>query len=283
MQHEIAPENLTIYECYKLLKKSIDEVSPNIAKKLDEFKEELTTKLKEANEKIQKLENTNKELLKQIEYNERAIKKNNLIIFGLEEEEDENILNKVLTFFAEKLSINDITKSDINAVHRFGRENHLKTKPVVVKLLSLHRKTEIFRNCHRLKNSGYSIANDLTALEQENQKILRKHLKESREKNLNSYISRNRLYINNTSYTSEELKEIEISDQTEETEEDPENINAEIVPHTSQLKDETKKRNATAATPITNTASHRTEEVSRGKTNSCRIRAYPNRRQATRK
>lgn len=277
MSQEMVPENLTIYECYKLLKNAIDVISPNITVKLEEFKNELTSKLREANERIEILEHTNKDLMKQIEYNERELKKNNIIIFGLEEEQGENIYEKVLKFFDEKLE-KKILKSEINAAHRFGRENPSRPKPVVVKFVSYYRKAEIFHNCQILKNSGYSIANDLTLTERQNQKVLRNHLKQSKEQNLNAYISKNKLYINNISYTSEELRQVEKQSETADNEViTTGEINAGKQKVTTQVK------NSTVATPGNITVTHRTEAASSISREKTKTHTYPNRRQATRK
>ncbi|CAG9825675.1 unnamed protein product [Phaedon cochleariae] len=214
MSNEI-PDDLSVSECYRLLIRALDNISKDITTKISEHKEEVSKKFKEADEKIESLQNENKILKKQIESNERELKKNNVIIFGLQEEEEENLYEKVVDFIQNKIQIADFNKSDLSCVYRFGRQDTYP-RPVLVKILALYRKSEILKNGYLLKNSNYSVSNDLSPIERQNQKILRKHLKKAKEQNLEAYIRGNNLIVDTKSYNSSDLVELEKNEKEKE-------------------------------------------------------------------
>lgn len=144
------------------------------------------------------------------------MKKSNLLIFGMHEEDNENIYEKVVEFFKVKLQITDFKKSEISCVFRFGRVKESNPRPVLVKFLALYRKSEVLKNGFLLKNTCYSICNDLSPEEREIQKVLRKHLQEAKKQNLKATIKGNKLLVNNETYTVEELIELEKANVAEE-------------------------------------------------------------------
>ncbi|CAG9759995.1 unnamed protein product [Ceutorhynchus assimilis] len=94
--------------------------------------------------------------------------------------------------------------SDIDNVCVFGKSRH-----ILVKLTSFLKSREILTNCKKLKGTGVSISEDLSKEEREENKILRKHLKEAKEQKLNAYIKNNQLVVNGQAYTAEELQKEE--------------------------------------------------------------------------
>lgn len=196
---------LTIAEVYKGLETLINSTSDSVKQELKNSISELTSTLEAANRRIHELEKENKSLQKQLETQNRELKKNNIVIFGLEEEENENLYGKITHFFHDKLKI-DTNKSEIVNAYRFGTSTPRVT---VVKFVSYHKKVEITKNGKLLKGTQYAIANDLTKNEQDTQKVLRKHLNKARQQNLPTKIVRNKLLIESTLYTAEELKELD--------------------------------------------------------------------------
>lgn len=213
-------DDLSIAECYKLLNKSLSEVAQSITGKLEKYQQSITSQLTEANDKIKELEHINKQLFKELELAKREERKNNIIIFGVKEDEGENIYNKVTNLLKTKVSTN-VSKSEISVCYRFGKNSENKHRPIAVKFVTLHKKQEIFSNCHHLKGSDISISNDLTKEEREAQKVLRKHLKEARDQGLDAKIKKNLLYIDGSSYTVDQLKEAEKDKYSEEKTEQP--------------------------------------------------------------
>lgn len=166
--------------------------------------------------KVLGLEKQEKRNSDQILHLQRELKKNNLIIFGLEEEEEEDLLSKIIDLFNTTLKLK-VTESDINNVFRFGRKN--KSRPILVKFITCYKKTAVLKQGSLLKTTQISISNDLIKEDREKQKVLREHLKTARGAYPDAKIVKNQLLVNNKYYTVNEL--IAISNQNTIQENEP--------------------------------------------------------------
>lgn len=195
--------NSELFIIYEKLKTLITDSTSELGNKIDT----LTDKLEEAEKRLKFLENENKILNKQVQDNLRETKKNNIIIFGLEEEETEDLYNIILDLFNTTLEI-PVRKEELNYAYRFGRQTE-NTRPVVVKFVTFHKKLDVLKKGYLLKGNSISITNDLTKEERENQKILRRHQKNALEQRLDAKIKKNNLIINNTIYSVSDLLNLE--------------------------------------------------------------------------
>nr|CAI5869450.1 unnamed protein product [Callosobruchus analis] len=167
--------------------------------------------------KVETLEKENEKLKQKLEVTERTIKENNLIIFGLPENGQENLEQTFKDLASTKLGI-PILEGDISAIFRIGKQNGTNPRPVVVKLVRSQTKICILKNAKRLKGTGIFIQKDLTAEQQKEQKILIKHYKIAKERKQNVKILKNRLLINGDEYSAEQLEagEDEILEQIQD-------------------------------------------------------------------
>lgn len=188
-----------------------DDVSQNIIiRTITDLTNKQTEILKNEIRDIKKRINRDKEqiqgeiykLKEKYEYLEKSLKKNNIIIFGLEVT-DNNLLKYTLNIFKSHLKI-DITENDISDIYSIGKNKD--KRPVVVKFVSFLKKKQVLNNARGLKGTNIVISEDLTVEERVRNKILRKHLQIAREKKLNAYIKNNRLYINGDVYNAEQLE-----------------------------------------------------------------------------
>lgn len=106
-----------------------------------EFKEEVTRKLQDTNKKILNLGRLTKLLTKKIEYKEKQQRKSKVLIFGLREEHNEDIY----AFFMDKLKIANINVQELSCAYRIEKNNEQKLRPILMKLLVIHKKAEIVR------------------------------------------------------------------------------------------------------------------------------------------
>nr|CAI5821898.1 unnamed protein product [Callosobruchus analis] len=142
---------------------------------------------------------------------EKNFIKNNIIIFGAILTEGNTILEKVIHFLNRTLNAS-LTPHDINDVYTIGKKEE---KPIIVKFTSYLKKIEILNKCKSIKNYNKEnntkilITNELTEKEQEEQRILRSHMKEARNKNLLAYISKGKLTIGKETYTVDDLKNLD--------------------------------------------------------------------------
>uniref|UniRef100_A0A8D9E972 Zinc finger DNA binding protein n=1 Tax=Cacopsylla melanoneura TaxID=428564 RepID=A0A8D9E972_9HEMI len=93
---------------------------------------------------------------------EQYTRRNNLRIFGLKEENKEDVEIKVLKVLNEKLNI-PINKDDIEACHRTGRLDNAKGgRNIIVRFVSRKVRDNVFRNKRLLKDTRIFINEDLT-------------------------------------------------------------------------------------------------------------------------
>lgn len=211
MQESESQPDLTNQEVYMKLRCFIKEVTDQIREEFTAKFSEITTKLQNAESTIITLKEENKELIKQQKQLSREIKRNNIVIFGIEELENEDLYTITKQFIKTNLNI-DITNCEINHIYRFGA-----SRSIVVKLISFHRKLEILKNGYLLKETEYSITSDLIKEDREEQKLLRKYHKEAKIQGKESKIKNKKLIINNTTYTIQDLQNIEKQSNKETT------------------------------------------------------------------
>ena len=102
----------------------------------------------------------------------RERKRNNIIIFGLREVDDDQALVKSLL---SDLDIPFDALSDMRGHFRVGRLNSERPRPNVIKLAHANKKQEILMNARNLKGMelwiGVTIAHDLTKMEYQEERI----------------------------------------------------------------------------------------------------------------
>lgn len=195
---------MTVKEMYDDLKHLIEGIT-------NQF-HDIHAEIKTLKARVNVLEDKNKEDNNCLITIQRELRKNNLIIFGLSEEEEENLLHKVIELFGSKLKV-QVSALEINNIYRFGRSK--KNRPVIVKFVSFYKKLQILKNGILLKGANVSISNDLIKEDREKQNILRKHLKLARSQGLEAKIVNFKLLLGDTYLTVNDLLKIEEKQQTE--------------------------------------------------------------------
>jgi hypothetical protein len=148
----------------------------------------------------------NQQLLTQIDTNRRQ---KNIILFNLEEHPNENtpqLLHTVINLFSNKLEIK-IIPSEIDSVRRLG--NRMDKRPVLIRLQSLWRKSEILQSTKKLKGTDYGISCDYPKEIRDIRRQLVPYLSEARKKSHRAYIRTDKLVIEEKIFTLTELKNLE--------------------------------------------------------------------------
>lgn len=191
----------------KVLKEEIIKNRREIKSAIEASESKLLLKIEELNHRVTNLEIENSNLTNKIEALEVVTKKNNIIIFGLENSE-ESSPSSVCRELKNLLDV-EVHVSDLNNAYRLRTQGK---NPLKVEFVSYLKKLEVLKHCKNLKGSGVAISNDLTYKQRCHNKILRNHLNKAREdSSVKSYIKGNKLYINNRAYTVEELEDKENS------------------------------------------------------------------------
>lgn len=187
------------------LKEVLNEIL-NVKTELKNFFEagevRLVLKLEELKNKINKLESENRELRTKVENLERNQRKNNLIIFGLQLANTDNVKQFVQRKLNELMGIG-LQEQDINNIYSFGKSEN---RTVKLELTTYLKKQHVLANGKKLKGTGIFISNDLTETQRKEYKTLRSYLIDAKGKYENCFIRNNKLFIENTPYTLEDLE-----------------------------------------------------------------------------
>lgn len=190
---------------------------------LEQF-DKLNTKIDANNEKFAKLDEElrqvkldNIEIKKEmdlkdgkIRYLENKIKENNLVLYGIQEEEHEvadALENKVVKVFQDGMSV-EVLKSDISTTYRVGRETNGRTRPIIVKFLSQKIKKEVMDNKRNLKGSNIYINNDMNAEDRKEAQEARYIFKWLKAEGRDVSIRGSKLILDGKSLSQEEIIEI---------------------------------------------------------------------------
>lgn len=126
----------------------LNKILSKVAEKLENFEKTLI----KANEKIKQLEG-------QIDNLQQNEKINNICVYGIEEEENEKVPEKILKLLNEKVKVS-VKREDIVKCYRIGNKTE-KIRPIVVKLDQYNLKYRILKNSGYLKGSKMGISEDL--------------------------------------------------------------------------------------------------------------------------
>ncbi|CAH1110464.1 unnamed protein product [Psylliodes chrysocephalus] len=212
-------DEMTNSELYQKLIEANEKQTTDITSKIDH-------KIKDIQEKVGELESKVNLINKKVINNERMIRRNGVVVFGLEVDKSDFI--KSTTQKLNTLLGTSITRADLNNIY-LGNEKEPKPR-INIEFTSYLKKQEIFGNIKKLKGSGVGIVNDLSYEERQSQKVLKDHLQNAKNQNLQAKIKGTRLEIEGVLYNIEDLKRLEEEganneSSSEEETEDKEKLN----------------------------------------------------------
>lgn len=141
-----------------------NQLEQKIEKKFDKFEEKLNDVSKSIKALDDKINNNSEfcdSLKMKLEHTEQFLKKNSLRFYGLAEHEKEDTLNTVISFINSKLNI-VCNVQDIDSAFRAGKLVSNKSRCILVNFVSNVKRNEVFGVRKLLKNSQFSIFEDLT-------------------------------------------------------------------------------------------------------------------------
>lgn len=148
----------TIVKCFTennvLLSKLVDAVVKAISAEMDK-------RLKTCEQEIIELRDTNKKLQMNIDSMEQYSRRTNVRIFGVFEDDRENVEEKVLDIVNNKIQV-PIQAGDIDRCHRVAKRIDGKIRPILVKFTNYKFKSQVLLNRKNLKGSEIFVAEDLT-------------------------------------------------------------------------------------------------------------------------
>lgn len=176
-----------------------DSITNSIMEKMEDKLIPIIEENKNLKTKVEKLE-------KEINYLKRTEKNNNIIVFGLEENEKSSLelIQKLKETFNQDLDIK-IEEYDINKIYRLGnkKKESNKPRPVLCSFLNNWKKTEIMKRKKNLKT--IYIAEDYSKDVLEKRRELHAKLTEERQKGNIAYLKYDKLIVKEN-YSQEKRK-----------------------------------------------------------------------------
>lgn len=187
------------FERIEKMFQKIDENINLVNAKLDKVVQEM----KQVKEENRKLKSVVAEQEKRIDNLEREVRRKNVVIKGVmdEEEESENKTKEKITTILQKMGVNVDMNMDIEEIRRIGSYVKDRKRPILVKLTKERAKILILQNARNLSGTDIWIDEDFSKTVQEERKALIPHLKEERKKGNRAYLRFNKLIVNGEAYT----------------------------------------------------------------------------------
>ena len=150
-------------DCFKDFKAQIVNKLKNVLTSMNKKIGELENRVqrienRETDIDSMELKNIKIELNRQHQYS----RKDNLRVFGQEENKDEDCKKVVCDLIQKALNVK-IEPCDISAAHRLPQTKKQKHKPIIVRMKDRSLRQEIPTSRKKLKGTGKSIAEDMTA------------------------------------------------------------------------------------------------------------------------
>uniref|UniRef100_A0A147BIZ2 Myosin light chain kinase n=1 Tax=Ixodes ricinus TaxID=34613 RepID=A0A147BIZ2_IXORI len=198
-QKEMAINISTLVQGQKSFEKRLEAIEASTSKIKD-----LSRELNDTQGKLVHLEATVVKLESKIDDLENRSRRNNLVIYGVEEsnaETEQHLMEKVVEgFFKSKMSVE--VKS-LERIHRLGRVARGKPRPIILRFGNYNERQNVLRNAKKLKGTRIFINEDFS----KNVRMIRKKLwesaKENRERGEKVYLSYDKLKINGVTYAWE--------------------------------------------------------------------------------
>ena len=150
--------------------------------------------------KMQKMEADQKEKLIDLQCREM---RDNLIFYNFKEEQgetDQLCMEKLYRLMENELALQNAREIQFHRVHRMGRFNRNKTRPIVAKFAFYPDRERVRGAAKNLEGTSFSIGQQFPKEVQDRRRVLVPMTKKAKLEGKEAYISVDKLYINGTQY-----------------------------------------------------------------------------------
>jgi hypothetical protein len=194
---EISSSKKETLDAVNLIKSTVDNISSQIS--------DMNKSISDSNNRISKLENENSRLVSKIDQLENNIRKNNIIVFGLEEIEnsDDSDSDVFINFGCDKLEV-ILSPFCLSNAYRMGQKTG--KRPLFVQFAHYKNKIEVMKNVGKLKGTSVSISDDLTPTARAQKKLMLKCASDARKSGRNVKVRSNFIIVDDVTVQYSELK-----------------------------------------------------------------------------
>ena len=121
----------------------------------------------------------------------------------IRDESDDECANKLYSFFEEKLKIDSASDIKLDRVHRLGRYNPAKTRPIIAKFCFYPDRETVRKAARNLAGTQYSVSQQFPKEVMARRKGLIPTLKSLKDQGRRAYISVDKLYVDGRLYTGD--------------------------------------------------------------------------------
>ncbi|CAN7941741.1 unnamed protein product [Ixodes hexagonus] len=158
-------------------------------------------KLEQCEASIESLKSQVVTLLDKVDDLENRSRRNNLIVYGINEEDNETLssIRKAVIedLFKSKMGVN---VASVERIHRLGRKAANKSRPVIIKFFDYNEKMLLMKNAPKLKGTKISVSEDYSRRVQEIRKQLWQTVKDNRTQDDKVFLRYDKLILNNDVY-----------------------------------------------------------------------------------
>jgi hypothetical protein len=186
-------------KCTEALDQKLDRVNETVNKIISDY-EQVKESIKEWGKCQQRVD-------EKIRHLEDEKRKNNIIIFGLQEKGDESYLETLeltVKFLRDTMGA-EVSKENIDYVTRIGRKSG--GRPILVKFTTFFKKLEVWRNKKNLAGTKIRMDDDLSLEDRRTRKELIPYLKDARKRGHKAFLRKQVLLVNGKVYGLNFLKE----------------------------------------------------------------------------
>lgn len=191
-----------------ILKTESEQIRKDIKAEIALENTKTLKKIEDCFNRLDQLENKFNNLNKKLIYLDRRLRKNNIIIVGLNIPENSDLIDFVLNKIKDLIDI-DLSAAEINNIELIKIGKHQKA--IKLEFISYLKKKLILRNCNKLKGKNIYINDDLGYEDRQDRKVLTKHLKTARSKGYFAKIQGRTLIVNDDIYNIDQLTQMDIS------------------------------------------------------------------------
>lgn len=134
-------------------------------------------------------------------------RRNNLIVFGVPESANEtadNLQESVVQGMFKNLL--GVSVSTVERIHRTGRKQHDKPRPIILKLIDYREKNAVLSNCAKLKGTNFSISEDFSLPTRQKRKKLWESAADLRRMGRKVKLVHDRIKIDNVLFEWDDVK-----------------------------------------------------------------------------
>lgn len=204
----------TLMGAIKQVKEEINNNKDYLKKEIQSENLKILKKIEEQKKKVDDLLTSQINLECKFSQLHKNTRKNNIVIFGLNIPDKEELISYTLLQLNKYLELT-IEKRDLNNIYqlRSGRSlGTTNTPPIKIEFISYLTKSEVLINAKKLKGTNIFVSHDLSPQEREDFKVLNRHLKIAREKSDTAKIQKDKLIVNGNTFTIQNLREIDNQD-----------------------------------------------------------------------